>query len=383
MQGVLDYLFGAASFVPHGYCLLWRPDLVALHAISDAMIALAYFSIPVALIVFVRRRRDLHYPWIFALFATFILACGATHLVALVTLWEPIYGFQGLVKGATGVISIATAIVLWPLLPKALALPGPGELKAINDRLSRGIEERLIAQQRLQFAYEQIEDRIAMRTRELAEVNERLRAEIEVRELAEEQQEMLLAELRHRVRNTLAIVKSIAAQTRHHSESLEDFSKAFNARVQALSDTHTLLFDANWTRSTLADLIRRHLKPYGGDRQARVEGPEVPVRPKAALSLSLVLHELAANAAKHGALSKPEGDVEVSWQVLRTGEANRLELVWRERGGPDVSPPTRRGFGSEVIDFTIALEFQGEVRTDFAEDGLIARFILPLADGGL
>lgn len=383
MQAVLDYLFGAASFVPHGYCLLWRPDLVALHAISDAMIALAYFSIPVALIVFVRRRRDLHYPWMFALFATFILACGATHLLGLITLWEPIYGFQGLVKAGTGVVSIATAAALWPLLPKALALPGPGELRSINDRLSRGIEERLIAQQRLQFAYQQIEERIALRTRELGEVNERLRAEIAVREQAEEQQEMLLAELRHRVRNTLAIVKSIAAQTRHHSDSLEDFSKSFNARVQALSDTHTLLFDANWTRSTLTELIRRHLKPYGGDRQARLAGPEVLVRPKAALSLSLVLHELAANAAKYGGLSQPDGEVEVTWQVLREEDREQLELVWREHGGPEVRPPTRRGFGSEVIDFTIALEFQGEVQTEYAPSGLVARFVLPLAAGSL
>ena len=109
MQTIVDYLFGAASFVPHGYCLLWRPDLVALHAVSDGLIFLAYASIPAALVMFVRRRPDLEHRWTLVLFAAFILACGLTHLVAAITLWEAYYGLQGVVKAITALVSVLTA----------------------------------------------------------------------------------------------------------------------------------------------------------------------------------------------------------------------------------------------------------------------------------
>jgi len=122
MRETVEYLFGAASFMPHGYCLLWRPDLVAMHALSDGAIALSYLSIPMALAVFVRRRIDLEYKWVFWLFVAFIVACGTTHLVGLVTLWQPVYGLQGLIKVATAGVSVTTALLLWPLIPKALAL---------------------------------------------------------------------------------------------------------------------------------------------------------------------------------------------------------------------------------------------------------------------
>ena len=125
MPDLLDYLFGAASFMPHGYCLLWRPDLVALHAVADALTAAAYFAIPCAILVFLRRRGDLHYPWMAGLFAAFILACGLTHVADLATLWVPVYGLQGLLKAGTAIISVTTAVALWPLLPRLLALPSP------------------------------------------------------------------------------------------------------------------------------------------------------------------------------------------------------------------------------------------------------------------
>lgn len=99
MQDAIAYLLGSAAFVPHGFCLLWRPDLVWMHAVSDLLIALAYFSIPLALTQFVRRRRDLRFKWIFWMFAGFITACGLTHVAGLVTLWHPYYGAEGLIKG--------------------------------------------------------------------------------------------------------------------------------------------------------------------------------------------------------------------------------------------------------------------------------------------
>lgn len=159
MSEILDYLFGAASFMPHGYCLLWRPDLVALHAVSDALIAIAYISIPVAVLNFLRQRKDLNSDArkMAMLFAAFIIACSLTHLTALFVLWVPAYGFQGLVKAVTALVSVITAIAIWPLIPKLLALPSPNHLAEINLKL--------------QDMNRQLEEKVDDRSRELNRVN--------------------------------------------------------------------------------------------------------------------------------------------------------------------------------------------------------------------
>jgi PAS domain S-box-containing protein len=130
------------SFVPHGFCLAWDPGLVFLQAASDVLIALAYYSIPTVLLVFLRRRRDLVFRPIFALFAAFILACGTTHVMGVVTLYAPWYWADGAIKAVTAALSISTAILLWPLLPKALALPSPATLRNLNEKLAEQIQER-------------------------------------------------------------------------------------------------------------------------------------------------------------------------------------------------------------------------------------------------
>jgi hypothetical protein len=130
MSSFIDYIVGAANFIPHGYCLLWRPDLVVMHALSDGVIAASYFSIPVALGVFVTRRKDIQFPWMFWLFAIFIFACGATHVAALLTLWWPAYGAQGLLKVATAIVSAMTAVVLWPLIRRLLHCRVPNSCAA-------------------------------------------------------------------------------------------------------------------------------------------------------------------------------------------------------------------------------------------------------------
>jgi two-component sensor histidine kinase len=126
-----------AGYLPHGYCLLWRPDLLALHAISDALIAAAYFSIPLAILAFVRRRRDLEaeHRLVAVLFSVFILSCGLTHVMAIVVLWRPLYMLDGLIKAFTAGVSILTAIVLWPTLPRLLAIPSPSQLAEANAQL--------------------------------------------------------------------------------------------------------------------------------------------------------------------------------------------------------------------------------------------------------
>ncbi|WP_213980847.1 response regulator [Sphingomonas sp. dw_22] len=140
MEGLLA-AFSNGSYAPHGYCLLWQPGLVWTHVIADAVIALAYFSIPIVLVTLIRRR-ELAFGWVFWCFAIFILACGCTHLMAIWTLWQPVYGLEAAVKVVTAVASIATAAVLWPLLPKAIALPSPHKLAAANAELAAIVAER-------------------------------------------------------------------------------------------------------------------------------------------------------------------------------------------------------------------------------------------------
>jgi diguanylate cyclase (GGDEF)-like protein/PAS domain S-box-containing protein len=141
MLELLADWFSTEPFMPHAMCLVWRQDLIWLHLVSDALIALSYFSIPFALIYFVRKRTDLAYPWMFLLFAVFILACGTTHLFAVWVMWYPDYVWQGLVKAATAAVSVASAVLLWPLIPKALALPSPAQLASANTQLRESEEK--------------------------------------------------------------------------------------------------------------------------------------------------------------------------------------------------------------------------------------------------
>ncbi|WJS04088.1 sensor histidine kinase [Roseibium aggregatum] len=161
MSEIVSYLFGAASFMPHGYCLLWRPDLVVIHAISDALIALAYIAIPVMIFAFLRKRPDIqgNSRKIGYLFIAFILACALTHLTALVTLWWPIYGAQGLIKLVTALVSVATAVVVWRVRPMLLAIPSLKDLERANDVLKA---ENL-----------QLSDKVGRSRREIRRINER------------------------------------------------------------------------------------------------------------------------------------------------------------------------------------------------------------------
>jgi anti-sigma regulatory factor (Ser/Thr protein kinase) len=131
----------SAQFMPHGMCFLWRPDVLSLHVFSDILIAIAYFSIPLMLVTFVRRRRDLPFSAAFRMFSVFIVSCGLTHIMAIVVIWQPYYWLEGWIKAMTAVASVATAIMLVPILPRALALRTPAELERVNARLQTSIDE--------------------------------------------------------------------------------------------------------------------------------------------------------------------------------------------------------------------------------------------------
>jgi signal transduction histidine kinase/CheY-like chemotaxis protein len=141
MRAILRALLDPSGLTPHGFCLLWQPGLIWLHAAADTLIGLAYYSIPLALIHFIRHRRDFAFGWVFWLFAAFILACGTTHFVSVLTLWQPAYWLDGAIKAITALLSVGTAVILWPIVRRALALPSRHALEEINMELARKIAD--------------------------------------------------------------------------------------------------------------------------------------------------------------------------------------------------------------------------------------------------
>ena len=192
---------------------------------------------------------------------------------------------------------------------------------------------------------------------------------------AEEHRDLLLNELNHRVKNTLAIVQALAAQTFRHSGVDRSAQRTFEARLLNLSEVHNVLTDQNWDSAELHDVVRAALGPHcaPGRDPFTVEGPALRLRPKSAVALSMTLHELCTNATKYGALSVDAGHVVVNWRVAE----GRFLLRWHEHGGPLVSPPTHQGFGSRLIQRSLAAEFLGQVQITFDRAGVVCTIDAP------
>jgi two-component sensor histidine kinase/CheY-like chemotaxis protein len=203
------------------------------------------------------------------------------------------------------------------------------------------------------------------------------------RRRAELRQRLLVDELSHRVKNTLATVQSIAQQTLRRSSSLPEFERAFLGRLRALADTHALLLRSNWHGAELRALIEQALRPFRGPALAGIalEGPPVRLEPREAMSLSMVLHELATNAAKHGALSSPDGAVDVCWRLSPDSDRYYLALSWTERGGPPARAPERAGFGTVLITRSVRHELDGVARLSYPEAGAVCELTFPLLAG--
>ncbi len=196
-----------------------------------------------------------------------------------------------------------------------------------------------------------------------------------------ERRALLLAEMSHRIKNAFATVQAIAAQTRRHTPEPAAFQATFDARLQALSRSHDVLVRADWDEAPLRELIESALDPYGGEPgRITVDGPPVLLAANLAVTVSLAFHELATNAVKHGALSVPQGRLTVTWLLppAYPAGARQVSILWRERGGPSVQQPTRRGFGSQLLERSLS---PGTVRLDFNPDGLECRVGLPLGTG--
>jgi len=285
-------------YTPRRLCMEQDAAVIGLHLVSDLLIALAYFSIPVALLVFVRRRHDLVFNWMFLLFATFIFACGMTHVVGVWDLWQPLYKIDGLVKLATALVSAATAVLLWRLIPAAVALPSPAELAAANAALARARDE--------------LEERVGERTRELALASDRERAARAEAEQANRAKDDFLATLSHELRTPLNSILGWAHLLSDEPVEPEERGKGLavierNARIQA-----QLIED-------MLDMSRivsgkMHLDVRDVDLVAVIEAALETVEP-AASAKGIRLHRVLAAPA--GSIrGDPDRLLQVVWNLL-------------------------------------------------------------------
>jgi PAS domain S-box-containing protein len=196
---------------------------------------------------------------------------------------------------------------------------------------------------------------------------------------ADEQRVLLINELNHRVKNTLATVQSLAMQTLRNTERSADARELFESRLTALSRAHDVLTVESWEGAELRRVANRALEPFASnDGRVSIDGPDVWLTPKQALALSMTLHELATNATKYGALSNDAGTVRVSWTVAPFDGSGELELTWTEKGGPPVLQPTRKGFGTRLIQRNLAHDLGGDATIDYRPQGVVAVIRSPI-----
>jgi two-component system, chemotaxis family, CheB/CheR fusion protein len=206
--------------------------------------------------------------------------------------------------------------------------------------------------------------------------------DITERKRFEEHRDILVGELNHRIKNVMATVQAIASQTLRSATSMEEARATFGSRLIALGKSHDLLTRKNWAGADLRDIVSETVEPHsGGTKCFRIEGPHLWLKPSAALSIAMALHELSTNAAKYGALTTEDGQVDLTWQLVGDGKDRRLSLRWTESRGPPVTPPTRKGFGSRLVQRVLAAELGGKVCVDYETSGVVCTIDAPMPDG--
>ncbi len=208
--------------------------------------------------------------------------------------------------------------------------------------------------------------------------------DISERRRAEARSTLLLHELSHRVKNVLASVQSVAMETLRTAPTLEAFRDVFMARLQALANTHELLVDREWRDAGLRDVLDAELSPYQtiGKAKWTATGENLRLTPKMAVALGMAFHELTTNAAKFGALSVPSGHVTIAWSEQPGAGGPRLHLTWVESGGPTVTPPVQKGFGTRMIAEGLAYELDGDVNVDYHPEGIRCTVDVPIPPVG-
>jgi PAS domain S-box-containing protein len=281
MTSFLAGLFSQQNFIAHGFCLAWEPGLLGLHVISDSVIAIAYYSIPFALLYFISRRRDLAFRGLFALSGAFILACGTTHIMGVVTLWYPAYWLDGIIKFFTAVVSIFTAAAIWWAMPKALALPSMAQLEDANRRLQHEIGERHAAEAAMRNLNAELEQRVAARTSEL---------EAEVAQRRHTEEILRASELRWRsMFETSAVGIALTDENRRFVAANDAFQRMVGYTVEELSSLGpveiTYEDDREAAREMVDDMLSGRSSGYDVEkRYRRKDGTVIWVRVSTALA---------------------------------------------------------------------------------------------------
>jgi two-component sensor histidine kinase len=207
-----------------------------------------------------------------------------------------------------------------------------------------------------------------------------VQAHLEERQRTHERQTLLIRELHHRVKNTLATVQALVGATARSAKSVDEFYHSFVARIVALANTHTMLTEDYWQTASLGEILTAELGPYKSEAEDRVilDGPVVQMQADLAVPLGMAIHELSTNAAKYGSLSVPEGKLQVRWDVLEQEGARKLLLDWTEMGGPPVEEPSRRGFGSTLIRRILTTQCHAAIQYEFEPSGVHFRLEAPL-----
>ena len=206
--------------------------------------------------------------------------------------------------------------------------------------------------------------------------------DISERAAVESTKELLIAELAHRVKNMLATIKAIASQTMRRESDPEKFAPIFAKRIDAMAQAHSLLTQTQWKGASLIEVLRTQLAIGGHSRDGLIQmrGPDVRLTTHMTINLAMTIHELGTNAAKYGVLSKPSGTILLDWTVVKTEEGHRLKLTWKEHGGPTVSEPTRKGFGTTLIERSLLGSHGSRVEQVFEPDGLRCNIDILLAE---
>ena len=367
----LRLLFSSDRFMPHGMCFNWEPGMLWLHVTSDAFIALAYYSIPFSLIWLIARRRDIEFRYMFLLFGIFILACGTTHLMGIWTVWNPDYGVDGTIKAITAVSSVGTALLVWRIMPEALTLPSPAQLRSANGALQDQVRERMRAEEQVRELNAELERRVEQRTADLEQANRDLSRLLR-------EKEVLLMEVHHRVKNNLQVVTSLLSM---QARAVGDpaLSEAFNAglnRIFAMARVHELLYQSEhagtldlgrYLEGLTEDLARFHENDgFAPELRVRAERP-VELGLDRITPLALIVNEVLTNAIRHGFRDRRRGAIEVT--VTLEGDRARLIIAddgaglaadWRER---------TKSLGLKLVEL-MARQIGGEVE------------IAPRAEGG-
>jgi two-component sensor histidine kinase len=229
----------------------------------------------------------------------------------------------------------------------------------------------------LQMLARQVMSQLELR-RALAERDETLEASHQI----EQRQALLVRELHHRVKNTLATVQALVGATGRSSDSFEEFYRSFSKRIASLAKTHNLLTEDYWQTAPLREIALTELRPFAETRQPRfmLIGPPVELSADLAVPVGMALHELTTNAVRYGALSVPAGYVRVQWSVTETEGVRKLHLEWSEFGGPTVEEPKHRGFGSTLLQRVLPMQCKAEVEVQYSPEGLRFQMDAPLVE---